>query len=483
VPLDILFQDEQTLVLNKQPGLVVHPRDGVQEATLIDAVRARYPEVAEIDDTDRGGIVHRLDRDTSGVIALAKSAEAQAVLKDQWRNRETEKIYLAIVEGRLDLAEGIIEAPLGPDPDDPRRRAVVEEGQYARSQYRVLEQYGDEAALLEVRIFTGRTHQIRVHMLAVGHPVMGDLLYGRPSETSTGRRCTRGGSASRSPPTARGGSSRRRCRRTSRTPSGRCAPSTTRGPRSRSEPPHDGDRPAPCRTATPPAPPATRTSATSARPSGPGCTRATPAASSSSASRTPTRRGRSRARSSASSSRCAGSGWTGTRARTSAAPRAVRAVGAPARSTGRRPTGCSRRGMPTAASARPEELDALREAAAAPRSARRATRASAARSPRAAAARAASEPHVVRFAVPREGVTVAEDLLRGPISVENRTLDDFVILKSDGFPTYHLAHIVDDHAMEITHITRGDEWLPSAPTARTALRRARLRAPRSCTPR
>jgi 23S rRNA pseudouridine1911/1915/1917 synthase len=182
VPLDILFQDEQTLVLNKQPGLVVHPRDGVQEATLIDAVRVRYPEVAEIDDTDRGGIVHRLDRDTSGVIALAKSAESQAVLKDQWRNRETQKIYLAIVEGRLDLPEGIIEAPLGPDPDDPRRRAVVEEGQYARSQYRVLEQYGDEAALVEVRIFTGRTHQIRVHMLAIGHPVMGDFLYGRPSE-------------------------------------------------------------------------------------------------------------------------------------------------------------------------------------------------------------------------------------------------------------------------------------------------------------
>ncbi len=181
IPLDILYEDEETLVLNKQPGLIVHPREGVHEATLINAVRARYPEVGEIDDTERGGIVHRLDRDTSGVIALAKTAESQAVLKDQWRNRETEKYYLAIVEGRPDPVEGIIEAPLASDPEDPRKRAVVEGGQSARSQYRVLEQYGDEAALVEVRIFTGRTHQIRVHMLAVGHPVMGDFQYGRDS--------------------------------------------------------------------------------------------------------------------------------------------------------------------------------------------------------------------------------------------------------------------------------------------------------------
>jgi 23S rRNA pseudouridine1911/1915/1917 synthase len=181
IPLEIIYEDEQTLVLNKQPGLVVHPREGVAEPTLINAVRARYPEVADIDDSDRGGIVHRLDRDTSGVIALAKSEESQAVLKDQWRARETEKTYLAIVEGRPDPSEGIIEAPLAADPADPRRRAVVESGQSARSQYRVLEQYGDEAALAVVQIFTGRTHQIRVHMQAVGHPVLGDFLYGHTS--------------------------------------------------------------------------------------------------------------------------------------------------------------------------------------------------------------------------------------------------------------------------------------------------------------
>jgi 23S rRNA pseudouridine1911/1915/1917 synthase len=181
VPLDILYQDEETLVLNKQPGLVVHPRPGMHEVTLINAVRAQYPEVREIDDGDRGGIVHRLDRDTSGVIALAKTEAAQYAMKEQWRLRATLKIYVALVEGRVEPPEGIVDAPLGPDPAEPSRRAVVERGQSARTQYRVLEQYGDEAALLEVRIFTGRTHQIRVHMEAIGHPIIADQLYGHAS--------------------------------------------------------------------------------------------------------------------------------------------------------------------------------------------------------------------------------------------------------------------------------------------------------------
>ena len=184
-PLAILYEDEETLVLDKPAGIVVHPREGLHEVTLINIVRARYPEVCEIDSTDRGGVVHRLDRDTSGVIVFAKSEASQYALKEQWRQREVAKQYLAIVEGRPDPAAGEIDAPLGPDPADPRRRAVVEAGgaaRSARSAYRVIEQYGDEAALAIVRIYTGRTHQIRVHMAAVGHPVLGDFLYGGTSE-------------------------------------------------------------------------------------------------------------------------------------------------------------------------------------------------------------------------------------------------------------------------------------------------------------
>ncbi len=182
IPLHIVFEDEETLVINKEPGLAIHPAPNLTGVTLINAVRARYPEVCEIDDSDRTGVVHRLDRDTSGVMVFAKSAAAVAMLKKQWRERETLKIYLALVDGCIDPSEGIVEAQLGPDPTDPRRRAVVERGQPSRTQYRLLKQYGHEAALLEVRIFTGRTHQIRVHMSAIGHPVVGDRLYGRTSE-------------------------------------------------------------------------------------------------------------------------------------------------------------------------------------------------------------------------------------------------------------------------------------------------------------
>jgi 23S rRNA pseudouridine1911/1915/1917 synthase len=181
-PLVILYEDEHTLVLDKAPALVVHPAPGLHELTLVEIVRARYPEVHELDETDRPGVVHRLDRDTSGVMVMAKSAEAQHMLKEQWREREPTKIYLALVEGAVDPPAGIIEAPLAADPTRPGKRAVVEGGQSARSEYRVLEQYSDEAALVEVRIFTGRTHQIRVHMEAVGHAVVADQLYGSASE-------------------------------------------------------------------------------------------------------------------------------------------------------------------------------------------------------------------------------------------------------------------------------------------------------------
>jgi 23S rRNA pseudouridine1911/1915/1917 synthase len=182
VPLDVIFEDEETLVLNKPAGIIVHPTPGSNDVTLINAVRARYPEVRDIDDTGRGGIVHRLDRDTTGVIAIARSQAAQFALKEQWKERETLKRYITIVVGYVDPSEGMIETQVGPDPQDPRRQAVVEQGRTARTEFHVLEQLGEEAALVDVRIYTGRTHQIRVHMAAIGNPVLGDWLYGKPSD-------------------------------------------------------------------------------------------------------------------------------------------------------------------------------------------------------------------------------------------------------------------------------------------------------------
>jgi 23S rRNA pseudouridine1911/1915/1917 synthase len=191
VPLNVIYEDEHTLVFDKPAGLIVHAVTGTPAAlrapgahgtTLVDVVRAQYPDAEHLQDGDyRAGVVHRLDRDTTGVLAFAKTDVARDTLKDQWRARETLKEYVALVEGLVDPPAGIIEAEIGPDPNDPRRRAVVESGEHAYTEYRVREQYGDEAALLDVSIRTGRTHQIRVHLEAIGHAVLGDRLYGNTS--------------------------------------------------------------------------------------------------------------------------------------------------------------------------------------------------------------------------------------------------------------------------------------------------------------
>ncbi len=178
--LELLYEDEELLIVNKPAGLLVHPVQGRPAVTLVHVVRAHRPEVAAIGGS-RSGLVHRLDRDTSGAIAFAKTEAARDLLRAQWKARETLKVYQAIAEGFVEPAAGRIDAPLGPDPTDPTRRAVAEKGEPAFSEYRVLEQYGDEAALVEVRILTGRTHQIRVHLEAIGHPVIGDVLYGTES--------------------------------------------------------------------------------------------------------------------------------------------------------------------------------------------------------------------------------------------------------------------------------------------------------------
>ena len=181
IHLDIIFEDEETLVLNKPAGILVHPNKESEGTTLINAVRAQYPEISSLGNSDQGGIVHRLDRDTSGVIAFAKSAASHYLLQEQWRKRTTFKSYLAVVSGKLDHPKAKIETQLGTDPQDPRRQAVIEHGRSAKSEYKIIEEYGNEAALIEVQIYTGRTHQIRVHMSAIGNPIIGDTLYGTNS--------------------------------------------------------------------------------------------------------------------------------------------------------------------------------------------------------------------------------------------------------------------------------------------------------------
>jgi len=180
IPLDIIMEDEQVIVLNKPPGLVVHPAQGNTTGTLVHGLLHHDEEAFEdmSDDTQRPGIVHRLDKDTSGVLVVAKNLQARASLKDAFKEHVTEKTYLAIVIGCPDEPIGLIENDIGRHPGHRLKMAVVEEhGKHAITRYRVLASAGG-CSLLEIRIFTGRTHQIRVHFSHLKHPVLGDALYG-----------------------------------------------------------------------------------------------------------------------------------------------------------------------------------------------------------------------------------------------------------------------------------------------------------------
>lgn len=176
VAFDVLYEDEHLLVVGKPAGLVVHPGSGQTTGTLAAGLLHRYPEIKGVGEPGRWGIVHRLDRDTSGVLVVARTAEVHAALTGMMRRREVSRIYTALVHGRMPAATGIVDAPVGRDPSIPLRRAAHAEGKPARTHYRVVHEY-DESALLDVRLETGRTHQIRVHMAAIGHPVVGDRVY------------------------------------------------------------------------------------------------------------------------------------------------------------------------------------------------------------------------------------------------------------------------------------------------------------------
>lgn len=177
VDFDVAWEDDDVVVVAKPPGLTVHPGAGQATGTLAAGLLARYPEVRGVGQAGRWGLVHRLDRDTSGALVVARTERAYEVLTAALRRREIVRGYTALLQGRFDFVRGTVDAPIGRDPIRPRRRALVPEGRHAVTHYRITHQWA-EVALADIRLETGRTHQIRVHLAGIGHPVVGDRLYG-----------------------------------------------------------------------------------------------------------------------------------------------------------------------------------------------------------------------------------------------------------------------------------------------------------------
>lgn len=176
IPLEIVYEDDDLLVVNKPAGLIVHPAAGVSSGTLANALAYHFQQLSTRGGRVRPGIVHRLDRDTSGLMVVAKTESAHENLQDQFRARSVFKSYVALVHGRVEEDTGRIEEPLARDPRNRTRQAIVRGGRPALSIYRVRRRF-DKFTLLDVQIKTGRTHQIRVHLAWIKHPVVGDELY------------------------------------------------------------------------------------------------------------------------------------------------------------------------------------------------------------------------------------------------------------------------------------------------------------------
>lgn len=184
LPLEIVYQDEDVAVVNKPQGMVVHPSAGHTSGTLVNALMYHIKDLSGINGVLRPGIVHRIDKDTSGLLMIAKNDQAHLSLADELKNKKSLRKYWAIVHGNLPNDRGVIEAPIGRSEKDRKKQAVTAKGKPALTRFQVLERFGDYT-LVELQLETGRTHQIRVHMAYIGHPVAGDEVYG-PRKTLKG---------------------------------------------------------------------------------------------------------------------------------------------------------------------------------------------------------------------------------------------------------------------------------------------------------
>ncbi len=186
IPVDIVYQDADIAVINKAQGMVVHPAVGNEQGTLVNALLFSIKDLSGINGEIRPGIVHRLDKDTSGLLVIAKNNAAHLALSEQIKTKQAKRIYRALVDGNVKQDEGTIDLPIGRHPSDRKKMAVVREGRHAVTHYRVLERFG-KYSYVECALETGRTHQIRVHMKHLGHPVVGDGTYGR-AQNSLGQK-------------------------------------------------------------------------------------------------------------------------------------------------------------------------------------------------------------------------------------------------------------------------------------------------------
>ncbi|HER9158863.1 TPA: RluA family pseudouridine synthase [Streptococcus pyogenes] len=184
IPLDIIYEDDTLAIINKPQGMVVHPSAGHPSGTMVNALMYHIKDLSSINGVVRPGIVHRIDKDTSGLLMVAKTDAAHQALAEELKSKKSLRKYLAIVHGNLPNDRGMIEAPIGRSEKDRKKQAVTAKGKEAVTRFTVLERFGDYS-LVELQLETGRTHQIRVHMAYIGHPVAGDPLYG-PRKTLSG---------------------------------------------------------------------------------------------------------------------------------------------------------------------------------------------------------------------------------------------------------------------------------------------------------